>query len=183
VTLHVLDSADAEDRKAPSGAVALVARQLDTIPGKGAETAWIVTHRPIWGLAPVARIGPFGPLNVALNATEQAAARGKDLSSVQVVISGHVHHFASFDFGPTRPAQLIVGTGGDIGEKADRSTPQPDRVEIDDLDAKSLSFMRFGYFVMDRQPKGWAGTFKDLDGKVLARCRLIGRALTCGATV
>lgn len=181
VTLHVLDSADAVDRFAPKSAVALMERQLATIPGRRAEDAWIVTHRPIWGEAPVLKIGPFGPFSVALNVTEQAAVKGKDLSSVQMIVSGHVHHFASFDFGPSRPAQLIAGTGGDIGEDSDRHTPQPDTVEIDGMEAKALTFQRFGYFLLERQPVGWAGVFKDLDGKVIARCRLIGRALTCGA--
>ena len=127
------------------------------------------------------KLGPFGPLNVALNVTEQAAIKGKDMSSVAMIVSGHIHHFASFDFGPNRPAQLIAGTGGDAGEDADRHTPQPDTVEIDGMEAKTLSFQRFGYFLLERQGVGWAGVFKDLDGKVVARCRLIARALTCGA--
>ncbi len=181
VTLHVLDSADAVDRFAPSEAVALVARQLASIPGHHAENAWIVTHRPIWGEAPVANLGPFGLLDVALNATEQAAVKGTDLSSINMIVSGHIHHFASFDFGPDRPAQLIVGTGGDAGEAGDRHAPQSDVVEIDGMKAKSLSFQRFGYFLLERKGVGWAGVFKDLGGKALARCRLIGRALTCGA--
>ena len=181
VTLHVLDSADAVDRFAPKSAVALVEHQLATIPGHHTENAWIVTHRPVWGEAPVLKIGPFGPFTVALNVTEQAAIKGKDMSSVAMVVSGHIHHFASFDFGPNRPAQLIAGTGGDVGEDADRHTPQPDTVEIDGMEAKTLTFQRFGYFLLERQTVGWAGVFKDLDGKAIARCRLIGRALTCGA--
>ena len=181
VVLHVLDSADAVDRFAPKSAVAVVERQLATIPGHHAEDAWIVTHRPVWGEAPVLKIGPFGPFTVALNVTEQKAVKDKDLSSVAMIVSGHIHHFASFDFGPSRPAQLIAGTGGDIGEDSDRHTPQPDTVEIDGMEAKTLTFQRFGYFLLERQKFGWAGVFKDLDGKVIARCRLIGRALTCGA--
>ena len=182
VTLHILDSADAVDRFAPKGPVALVERQLATIPGAHAEDAWIVTHRPIWGEVPVLKFGPFGPFNVGLNVTEQAAAKGKDLSSVAMVVSGHIHHFASFDFGKDRPAQLIVGTGGDIGEKADTKTTQLDNVMIDGMEAHTLTFEKYGYFLLERQNIGWAGVFKDLDGKVVARCRLVGRELTCGAS-
>jgi hypothetical protein len=183
VTLHVLDSADAVDRFAPKGPVALVEHQLATIPGGHEQDAWIVTHRPIWGEVPVFRLGPFGPFNVGLNVTEQTAVRGKDLSSVAMIVSGHIHHFASFDFGPNRPAQLIAGTGGDLGEKADTPIPQVDTVMIDGMEARTLTFERFGYVLLERQAVGWAGVFRDLDGKVVARCRLVGRALTCGAAV
>ena len=119
-SLYLLDSADTVDERAPADAVAAFSAQLDAL---GVDLArrpgWIVTHRPIWGLTAVARLGSIGPLEVSLNATEQAAVRGRDLSAVRMVVSGHIHHFASYDFGGRRPSQLIAGTGGDIGEPAD----------------------------------------------------------------
>jgi len=181
VTLHMLDSADTDDRKTPPDAVAAFKAAVETVQPQPHEAEWIVTHRPIWGLVPVARLGPLGPINVPLNATEQEAVRGEKLDDVQLVLSGHIHHFASFSFGPPRPAQLIVGTGGDVGEVADTRDPTGDIVEIDNLEARSLEFERFGYFVMDRVKGGgdWRGLFKDVDGKVLADCLLHARALTC----
>jgi hypothetical protein len=184
VTLHMLDSADTEDRKAPDPAVAAFKAAIETVKPEPAAAEWIVTHRPIWGLVPIARVGLFGPLNVPINATEQAAAHGERLEDVQLILSGHIHHFASFSFGPARPAQLIVGTGGDVGEVADNKDPSGDIVEIDGLEAKSLEFERFGYFVLDRvkaDGKGaaWRGAFKDVDGQVLAACTLHARTLTC----
>ena len=183
VTLHMLDSADTDDRKTPPEAVAAFKSAVETVKPEPHAAEWIVTHRPIWGLVPVARVGPLGPLNVALNATEQAAVKSEKLDDVQLVLSGHIHHFASFSFGPSRPAQLIVGTGGDVGEIADQADPTGDIVEIDGLEAKSLEFERFGYFVMDRVPSNagsdWRGLFKDVDGKVLATCLLHDRALKC----
>jgi len=183
VTLHMLDSADTDDRTAPAPATAAFKSAVETVKPEAHAAEWIVTHRPIWGLVPVARVGPLGPLNVALNATEQAAVKGEKLDDVQLVLSGHIHHFASFSFGPSRPAQLIVGTGGDTGEIADQPDPTGDIVEIDGLEAKSLEFERFGYFVMDRVPakagSDWRGLFKDVDGKVLATCLLHDRSLKC----
>jgi hypothetical protein len=137
----------------------------------------------------VVRFGPIGPFDVSLNLTEQAAVRGRDLDAVQMVLSGHVHDFASFDFGPAHPAQLIVGTGGDIGEFADTPRIQAHEVHIDGASADWLSFDRFGYIVMDRQDNAdpnaapdWTGTFYDADDRPVVNCRLHGRALRCAPT-
>jgi hypothetical protein len=181
VTLRVLDSADADDRVVKPGALEIVSHQLDTLPKNGAGADWIVTHRPFWGEVPVFKLGPFGVFNVGLNRTEQAAAKGKDLSAAAMVVSGHIHHFASFDFEGRRPAQLVVGTGGDVGEKFDPAKVHEDEVYIDGLQATSLTFQQYGYFIMDRGKGGtWTGLFKDFDGKPVARCTLTGRRLSCG---
>ncbi len=190
LNLYVLDSADAEDRTAPASAVAQFSAQLDRLaPLLAKSPGWIVTHRPVWGLAPVVRLGPIGPLDVSINATEQAAVRGRDLGAVQMVLSGHIHDFGSFDFGPAHPAQLIVGTGGDIGEPADTPRIQAHPVQIDGAVADWLSFDRFGYLVLDRQetselgvPPDWTGTFYDADDRPVVDCRLHQRALRCEPT-
>ncbi len=187
LNLYVLDSADAEDRETPPGAVAAFGAQLDRLaPLLAKSPGWIVTHRPVWGLAPILRFGPIGPIDVSINLTEQAAVRGRDLGAVQMVLSGHIHHFASFDFGPSHPAQLIVGTGGDIGEAADTPKIQRQPVQIDHAPADWLSFDRFGYLVLDRHdsaepgaPPDWTGTFYDADDRPVVDCRLHGRALRC----
>ena len=180
LNLYVLDSADADDRDPRPARVARFVGQLSAL---GADLAhgrgWIVTHRPFWGLTPVARLGPIGPFEVAINQTEQAAAAGRDLGGVQMVVSGHIHHFASFDFGPSRPAQLIAGTGGDIGEDADTPRIRADEVGIDGQSAERMTFDRFGYFLLDRAGADWVGTFRDIDDRVIAQCRLHERRLHC----
>ena len=181
--LYVLDSADTVDTAAPRDAVAVFARQLDGLAAPLAhDRGWIVTHRPVWGLAPVLRVGPLGPLSVPLNATEQAAVRGRDLGGVQMVLSGHIHHFASLDFGSSRPAQLIVGTGGDVGEKADTPRIQAGKVSLDGMNADRLTFDRFGYLVLDRRGDDWAGVFYDQYDQPVVDCRLHGRSLACAPT-
>jgi len=182
VNVHVLDSANAEDRDATPGEVDYVARQLATLPhGAPGPEDWIVTHRPVWGEAPAFGLGPFGVFSVGINRTEQLAARGKDLSAVALILSGHIHHFASFNFGAARPAQLVIGTGGDVGEPFDPSKARTGEVYIDGLEAQTLTFQQYGYFVMDRGPRGWSGVFKDVSGRPVARCILIVRALSCSA--
>ncbi len=177
--LHVLDSALTVDRAAPPARTAAFRRDLVAALGRGEAPSWILTHRPIWGLVPVARLGPIGPLNLAINATEQAAVRGLALKGVDLVLSGHIHHFQSLSFGPERPPQLIVGTGGDVGESADSRAPETSEVEIDAMSARRLEFDRFGYFVFERAAEGWRGRFVDAAGRVRARCVLKTRDLSC----
>ena len=180
LTLYLLDSSGTDDTGAPPGAVAMFAAQLDALkthPPSG--PAWIVTHRPIWGLA----VGKLGPavVEVPINATEQAATRGRNLGGVAMVVSGHIHHFASFDFHGNRPPQLIVGTGGDIGEPGDSPRFLDGEVGLDGMRADRFGFDRYGFLVLDRDAAGWAGTFYDVHDRPIALCRLVGRKLACHA--
>ncbi len=180
LTLFLLDSSGTDDTGAPPDAVAMFGAQLDALkahPPSG--PTWIVTHRPIWGLA----VGKLGPavVEVPINATEQAAARGRDLGGVAMVVSGHIHHFASFDFEGNRPPQLIVGTGGDVGEPGDSPRYLDGEVGLDGMRAHRFGFDRYGFLVLDRDAAGWAGTFYDVHDRPVALCRLAGRKLACHA--
>ena len=180
LNLYILDSADAEDRATPAETVAAVTAQFDAIkPELARAPGWIVTHRPIWALTPVVRVGPIGPFEVALNATQQAAVRQNDLAGAQMIVSGHVHHFAAYDFFGRRPSQLVAGTGGDIGEDADTPVIRQDEVNIDGLPANRITFERYGYLLLDRAGDDWVGAFWDLKDRVVAACRLHQRRLNC----
>jgi hypothetical protein len=181
-SLYVVDSAEAQDRDANPWNVGNIRGQLDSLGSDlASRPGWIVTHRPVWAVAPVVRLGPLDPLEVTLNKTEQTALRGRDISAVRLIVSGHIHHFASYDFGPVRPSQLVAGTGGDASEDSDTRRPRFDAKTIDGLLAQRLTFARFGYFMLDRDPvgEGWSGVFRDMDDKPVATCRLTGRDLTC----
>ncbi len=180
LSLYVLDSADTLDVQAPKAAVNAFSAQLAALqPDLARRPGWIVTHRPFWAMTPVARLGPIGPFETPLNATEQASAKRQDLSAVRMVVSGHIHHFASYAFGPRRPAQLVAGTGGDVGEEADTAALRTVNPVLDGLPARGLSFDRFGYLLLDRAGPDWVGAFRDLDDHVVATCRLHGRDLAC----
>jgi hypothetical protein len=176
--LYVLDSSGTDDRHAPPEAVAAFSSQLDLLKtSPPTEPAWIVTHRPIWGEVPT----PVGPIEVPINATEQAAAKGRDLGGVQMVVSGHIHHFASFSFAGNRPPQLIVGTGGDVGELGDSPRFLNDSVNLDGLSARRFGFDRYGFLILEKTGATWAGAFYDVHDHPIANCTLIARALTCQA--
>jgi hypothetical protein len=182
LNLFVIDSADAGDLGTTRQKTAAIAGQLDRFgPALDQGQGWIVTHRPIWGLVPVARVGPIGPLEVGINASEQQAVKGRALGGVQMIVSGHIHHFSAISFGPARPAQLIVGTGGDVGEPADTPRIYGGQDVLDGLDATSFSFSRYGYYLMDKVGEDWTGVFHDADDVVRATCRLHERVLSCTA--
>lgn len=178
LALYVLDSTNSVDDQAPKAQVEGFRRQLAAVRPEPGEKAWILTHRPIWAQVPVGRLGPLGMVRAPINKTEQRAARGHDFSGVQMIVAGHIHHFAAYDFGPSRPAQLVSGAGGDLGEN-DFATPTSFRTRIEGLGAKAFSFMQFGYLLLERDGDDWTGMFRDLDDRPVADCRLHERELSC----
>jgi hypothetical protein len=170
--LIVFDSADADDFLAPPEKVAAYAAQLAPVLAAVPPHSWLVTHRPFWAM------GQADLSGVAANQTEQAAVRGHVPANLDMVLSGHLHDFLSYDFGPGRPAQLVVGTGGDTLLPLGK-TPIVG-AEIDGMPVRQgFASERFGYFVMERNGQGWDGTFYAPDDSMIARCRFEGRALDC----
>ena len=180
LNLYVLDSADAEDRGAPSEAVAAVSAQFNAIRGELAQQpGWIITHRPIWALTPIARVGPVGPIELSLNATEEAAVKDRDLAGVQMIVSGHIHHFAAYDF---YRAQTLAAGGrhrrrhrrgrGHPGDPPGRGDDRQPRGAAHHLRTVRLSAARPGRRRLGRR-------FWDLKDRVVAACRLHQRRLNC----
>ena len=172
--LLVFDNADANDILAPPATVALYAGQLAPLLAHAPAGSWLLLHHPVWAL------GPPGPLaGLSTNQTMQAAIRGLVPPSLDLVLSGHVHAFISYDFGAERPAQLIVGTGGDnlqIRVQTEIAGAELDGMTVHD----GIALARFGYLVLDRDPQGgWAGVLYTPDDTILARCKIAGRSLDC----
>jgi hypothetical protein len=170
--LAVFDSADADDFKTDPDKVAAYAAQLATLLADAPAHSWLLTHRPVWALAQ----GTLGGMTV--NQTEQAAIRDHVPPGLDLVLSGHLHDFTSYEFGSERPAQLIVGTGGDT--MLDLANVPLVGAEIDGMrTTKGYALKRFSYFVMERDGSAWAGTLFADDETVLVRCSLDGRQLDC----
>jgi hypothetical protein len=176
LTLFVVDSNDTEDLIAPADKVARFAARLEPVkPGPGG--AWVLTHRPFWDSSRLGDLVGDG----LVNATERAAVKDRDLTGVGLILSGHVHNFTSVGFGPTRPPQLVVGTGGDTLDLDDAPPPAAGTARVDGLPAEIFTMGRFGYFVFDRRGEDWVGHFYDTRDRVAAVCLLHGRALACHA--
>lgn len=180
--LMIVDSADPDDFKIIPDQEAAFAARLDAMDRlregdrlRKGEPAWLVTHRPIWGIErkDMALSDGLGNVN------ERAAVKGRDLKGVDLVLVGHVHNFTSLDFGAARPPELIVGTGGDIQDPNDLPPPAIGPVTIDGATAQAFTMGRFGYFVFDRRDADWVGSFHDLTDAVIAVCRLHRARLSC----
>jgi len=93
-------------------------------------------------------------------------------------MSGHVHHFTSYDFGPRRPAQLVVGGGGDANEAL--SQPARPGIPIDGLNIRRvLDISDFGYFWLRRANQFWTGTVYGITDQPLAQYWLHRHDVTC----
>ena len=174
--LHLLifDSADADDMSVNAGKVALYRQQLQALLTDPSPHAWLLTHRPVWALEQ----GPGVKVGDTVNATEQAAIRDLVPANLDMVMSGHIHDFTSYDFGSRRPAQLVLGEGGDAND----AVTQPARpgIPINGLNIRRiLAIPDYGYFVLHRTTLGWTGTVYAITDQVLAHCRLHGRDVNC----
>ena len=172
--LLVFDNANADDILAPPAKVALYAGQFAPLLAQAPNGSWLLLHHPVWALAPPGLLS-----GLSTNQTMQAAIRGLVPPSLDLVLSGHVHDFISYDFGAERPAQLIVGTGGDRLEN--RVQTEIAGAELDGMTVRDgIALQRFGYLVLDRSPAGgWDGVLYAPDDTMLARCKIAGRGLDC----
>jgi hypothetical protein len=171
LTVAVLDSANACDElpnftDAYAGQLAAVAARLDGSP------AWLIGHRPVWGVEDAADGPPFGcdgqpgsgpaaPYAV-LNRTLQCAfASGSGaalLPKLDLLLAGHMHRFESLSFAPVagRPPTLVVGNSG---VQEDSGPPQGSfQQTVDGAEASGFSVAQFGFLELDRGAGGtWHG--------------------------
>lgn len=173
LNLMVFDGADADDFKADPKKVAVYATQFARLLTGAPPHSWLLTHRPVWALAQGNQ--PGKPLNL----TEQAAIKNHVPRGLDMVLSGHLHDFTSYAFGPERPSQLIVGVGGDT--MLDLANTPLAGADIDGMKTrKGFALERFGFFIMERDGDGWTGTLFAADDKsVLAQCQIKNRSLDC----
>lgn len=185
--IEVIDSADVNEKQLSSDRLALYQSQISAIPdgsasGKRSEATWVVTHKPLWGYE-LTRAGRAfldqSPL-MAAAANAMDKPKSAQMPDVDVLLAGHIHLFAALDFSQggasLRPAQLITGGSGTSLDASDLKSGEQ---IVAGLMAKYTVDVDFGYFVLDREKKGWSGTLYSVEDAVLAKCRQRGRGIDC----
>ena len=175
----VVDSAKVNDSAgADSEQVPILRRQFLDVLGEIPDNAWLATHKPVNGLL----AKPGDPeVNIVSNKVLQAALGADMPASVRMYVAGHIHFFQSVDFNGVRPAQLVVGTGGDNLEGM--PTASVTGADINGRTAgNAVTYSGFGYMVWDRvDATTWTGVLFDINGKPINHCRLGDRTLNCGS--
>ena len=192
LTLLVLDSANACDSFLNATFTARYSEQMKALGelSPAAGTAWVMTHRPIWGVTGFSSTEStsctsakrWGCVNQTLQAALRDGLGGSFPPAVQLFLAGHMHRFQSVTFpGTDRPPVVVVGSGGVALD------PNPPigtvRVKIDGDAANGLStgaevtadgkeLPAFGYLDITRDVDDtWSGTVRSPpEGLTLAEC-------------
>lgn len=176
LNLLMFDGAGADGNRADPAKVAAYRGQLQSLLADAPPHSWLLAHHPVWALMEGEGAGPGN----TLNATQQAAIHDLIPAGLDMVLSGRVHGFTSYDFGPSRPSQLSIGEGGDGNDAIVQ--PVTAGITLDGMKVRRAFAMRdWGYAVLHRVTEGWALALYAIDDRVLARCSLHGRNLTCHA--
>jgi hypothetical protein len=157
---------------------------LTALAGHAASTL-MVTHKPILGFGAEAAIAGgklFGGNGAILSAfaAEDPALLPK---GVDVLLAGHIHLWEQVSFSSDHPSQFITGFSG----TQEDVVPLPEHMPADARpapgavpDAFSSWVAGFGYMTLERTgPRAWRALVRDVDGKVVNRCRIQGRHSSC----
>ncbi|MEB3256426.1 MAG: metallophosphoesterase [Synechococcaceae cyanobacterium] len=161
---------------------------------RGAEEAWLLTHRPVNAVVSSAYLpNPPGETAPWASLTQTAASYGL-LEPFQLMLSSHLHSAQVVQV-PGQPGQIVLGNGGTeldppayplpaYGPLA-TATGQPIQPGLTPLPRATLvqAWLRFGYMLAEPEPgpiRGrWRFTLKDAEGGSFARCSLSQRQVSC----
>jgi calcineurin-like phosphoesterase family protein len=174
--LLVMDTVRADDTHPDPAIVADFAQQFSALSSQAGDDAWLLSHRPLWGLEPaMAGAGLEVP-----NATLQQASNNMLPPGVQLVLTGHIHLAEVLSFGGARAPQLVAGIGGTL------LLPDIDQdvVGMDVAGAVLTSATitsEHGFVTFEREPHGWSATLRGVDGRPQpgGRCRLEHKEAVC----
>jgi hypothetical protein len=174
--LLVLDSANACDQLPGYTDVYRLQLTAATKRFRG-KNAWLMTHRPIWGIADAGSTLygcdgqpesgatlPYGELNQTLQCALSGEAGKALLPKLDQILAGHMHRFEALSFAAParRPPVLVVGNSGVVED------PNPPvgafAQTVDGATASGFSVAQFGYLELARDGSGtWRGSVVTLD--------------------
>ena len=165
-----LDSAEADDAVLYPDQVAAYEQQFGMVQQMASSNAWILTHRPIWGVRS----------NLNANVVLQAASQNSLPDGVQLILSGHTHTFQTFDFSPARAPQLIIGNSGDSLTAGPTTTPGAGMIIGNASVVDTTSVGGFGFSTMSPSLDGsWTIVSKDSSGNTNTTCTFRSMTISC----
>lgn len=126
----------------------------------------LVTHKPVYGVAPF--LHAFIPTNLNLR---KYLERSKLMNKVKIVLGGHVHTSMVIK-SAKKPSQIILGNSG---TKLDSFKGSLNKAFLKLFNYTSGEFVNsgFGYAIIELLPnKKWLVDFKDADGISLKKVEL-----------
>ena len=173
--LAVMDDATADEIKLNRDESPTYAAEL-TAMAKLPAPVWFVHHRPIWA-AVTGPLGiPIGGNLQLIDAVRIATLRGEPpiASSVELMLSGHLHTFEAINYNKNVPPQIVAGNGGtnllSTPENL-RGTQFQGHSGVTVVDGMSLG--GFGFLLMTRASDGWTIDLYDSSGAQTRTCRFI----------
>jgi hypothetical protein len=177
--LLVMDTVRADDTNPSPPVVQDFAQQFSDLAGEAGDTAWLLSHRPMWGLVPGAAPADLADLQV-FNATLQQASGNVLPRGVQLVLTGHIHLAEVLTFEGNRPPQMVAGIGGTL------LLPEIDQELVGrDVAGAVLAAATIrsghGFITFERRSSGWAATIRDVSGRPqhAGHCRLEDKEAAC----
>jgi hypothetical protein len=165
-----LDSAEADDAVLYPDQIAVYQSQFSMIQQMAGSSAWLLTHRPLWGVRS----------NLNANAVLQAASANTLPPGVQVILSGHTHTFQTFDFSPARAPQLVIGNSGDNLASQPTILPGSGMLIGNASILDTISIGGFGFSTMTPSSDGsWSIVSRDSTGGTNATCTLKSTTIIC----
>jgi Calcineurin-like phosphoesterase len=173
VRMLVLDTALASDRP-PLNPNPYVS-QFAALRAMAGSNAWLLAHKPMWGLLP----DSSGANVTVLNPTLQAASGNSLPPGVRLVLTGHIHLAEVLGFAGHRPPQIVAGISGTL-LLPQITAPLLGMDVAGERLTTATTLARHGFFTFTPRPWGWAATIRGVDGRATVRCRLRGGSAACG---
>jgi hypothetical protein len=174
-TYAAVDSAEAADENDTPEEAHEYASQFDQLAHTAPEGAWLITHRPVWGILD----SKTGEIEVD-NATFAADRQELVADRFGLILSGHIHlaETLAFDVESERPPQIISGNSGTALDVVPSASPTASELGDPEVErAETLS--SFGFLTLEPSGDMWVATQHDASGAALETCVLELPEIAC----